>query len=90
MGGDAALVRLLLEDPRSNPAITDRPDRGTARDLAAAAGRDDLLALFDERPADGHADELPPGEAWSPRPPEPPPFSARPVRPEPPRRERPR
>ena len=88
MGGDAAVVRLLLEDPRTNPAITDRPDRSAARDLAAVAGRDDLLALLDERPADGHADELSPGEAWSPRPPESPPFSTRPIRPEPPRRER--
>jgi ankyrin repeat protein len=88
MGGDAAAVRLLLEDPRTNPAITDRPDGSAARDLAAVAGRDDLLALLDERRADGHADELPAGEAWSPRPPEPPPFSERPIRPEPPRRER--
>ena len=78
MGGDAAVVRLLVEDPRTNPAITDRPDRSAARDLAAVAGRDDLLALLDERPADGLADELPPGEAWSPRPPAPPPFSAAP------------
>ena len=70
MGGDAAVVRLLVEDPRTNPAITDRPDRSAARDFAAVAGRDDLLALLDERPADGLADELPPGEAWSPRPPE--------------------
>ena len=75
MGGDAAVVRLLVEDPRTNPAITDRPDRSAARDFAAVAGRDDLLALLDERPADGLADELPPGEAWSPRPPASPPFS---------------
>jgi hypothetical protein len=88
MGGDAAVVRLLLEDPRTNPAITDRLDRSTARDLAAVAGRDDLVALLDERPAAAHADELPPGEAWNPRPPAPPPFSERPIRPEPPRRER--
>ena len=88
MGGSAEVVSLLAGDPRTNPAITNRPEGMTALDLARSAGRDDLAALLTAASPSGE-DVLSPGDDWVEPPPEPPPFSERPIRPEPPRRREP-
>ncbi len=83
MGGLAEVVSLLAGDPRTNPAITNRPEGMTALELARSERRDDLVALLTTASATGE-DALSPADDWVEPPPEPPPFSERPIRPDPP------
>jgi ankyrin repeat protein len=83
LGGHADVVRSLLADERTNPGITSRPDGLTARDVAAAAGRDEAAAVIEERiRTDPGTDELSPGDTPPPKPDERPPFYEKPFVPE--------
>jgi ankyrin repeat protein len=79
---------LHIGDPRTNPAITNRPEGMTALDVARSDGRDDLTALLTTASITDE-DALSAGDEWVEPPPAPPPFSERPIRPEPPRRREP-
>lgn len=60
--GNLEAVRLLLSDPRVNAAVTDRPARHTALDMAEALGFEEIAELLRRR--EGGADELSPGDDY--------------------------
>ena len=83
MGGHDGVVRSLLADPRTNTAITDRPERQTARDAARVAGRVAIADLLDARMrADPGTDDAP--ERQPPEHDREPGFLKKPLIPEPP------
>jgi ankyrin repeat protein len=81
--GAEEIVRLLLDDSRTNAAITNRPDGHTAYEIARAAGDDRAAALLLER-GRAEADELSAGDSYESREPAPPQR----LRPHPPRQPR--
>lgn len=89
LGGDAGVVRTLLADPRTNPGITNRPDKRTALEIATAAGNQAAAQELRQRMAsDPGDDQLAPGDRYEPRP-EPKPVVQVPPRPDPPEPQRP-
>ena len=83
MGGHDGVVRSLLADPRTNAAITDRPERQTARDAARVAGHVAIADLLDARMrADPGSDDAP--ERQPPEHDREPGFLKKPLIPEPP------
>jgi ankyrin repeat protein len=89
LGGDASVVGALLADPRTNPGITNRPDRRTALEIATAAGnRAAAHELSRRMAADPGEDQLAPGDRYEPRPQHPTVVQG-PLRPDPPEPRRP-
>ena len=60
--GHREVVRLLLADARTNTAITNRPARQTARDIAAALGFESIAELINSHTGD--RDELSPRDSY--------------------------
>jgi ankyrin repeat protein len=68
LGGDVGVVRTLLADPRTNPGITNRPDRRTALQIATAAGNQEAAHALSQRMRDDPGeDRLAPGDHYEPR-----------------------
>lgn len=62
---NVASVRLLLDDPRTNPAITNRPLKQTAYDLARSLGLEPVARMLEARIEAGtFVDELSPGDVY--------------------------
>lgn len=68
--GNLEMVRLLLADPRTNPAISNRPAHHTAHDMATALGFTAIAALVGRHVGD--KDELSPRDPYAERSVEPP------------------